>query len=133
MFESENISLFNCSEEKNIMIYAFDKYKYIFLALLMFTLVLFQLIFTLDGSEVKRITSDHKVKFISEDFNIGGHKNPSSATGGIVTSSFVGMIRDLRLNGSAYNTAFDLFEEMWGKQFPGMCNLTMASCFLEPK
>ena len=80
---------------------------------------IFQLIFYLDGGEVNRMTLNHKIRFIKEDFNVGGHKNPTEVTGGVVTSSFIGTIKDVIVNSTGFDTEFDIFLEMWKDQFPG--------------
>lgn len=68
---------------------------------------------------MKSITTDHKIRFIKEDFNVGGHKDPTGVTGGLVTSSFIGTIKDVIINGTGYDKGFDIFAEMWKDQFPG--------------
>lgn len=78
-----------------------------------------QLEFYLDGNVVRTVDTDYQVRFIKEDFNVGGHSDPSKVTGGEVTTSFVGTIKDVKINGDQYDQTFDIFEEMWGDNFPG--------------
>ena len=73
----------------------------------------------MDDIQTKRLRNNHVVRFIIEDFHIGGHKNTSKATDGNVKKSFIGIIKDVKLNGTAYLTEFDLFREMWKDTFPG--------------
>ncbi|XP_067933212.1 uncharacterized protein [Watersipora subatra] len=81
--------------------------------------------FYVDDESVGQFDPGYKVKFLTEDFNVGGHINVSLATNKEVGQSFVGTIKDVRINGTGYNSDLDLFFEMWKEQFP---EFVRASC-----
>lgn len=73
----------------------------------------------MDDTLLTRMTIDHAVRLLRDDFNFGGHRYPDLKTDGEVTQSFVGRIKDVKLSGNRINGSFDILEEMWKKPFPG--------------
>lgn len=81
-------------------------------------MIFLQLVFNVDGSPVNRFDSNHRIRFIKEDFNVGGHKSVTDVTGGRVTGSFIGTIKDVIVNSTGFDKPFDIFAEMWKDEFP---------------
>lgn len=73
---------------------------------------------------MRTFNSGHPVRFVREDFNVGGHRYTSKVTDGTVERSFVGQIKEIKVTGDRYPDTFTIFENLWNKTFPSKLDVT---------